>query len=1326
MTAHPEDEPLVLHDFFARTVTRWPGRIAIDIPPGRDRPERQQLSYAELSIAARGLATQLASRIAGEERIVALLLPRTTPHLYAAQLAVLIAGGAYTCLDPGFPDARMREIVADAEAVAVLTDAAGAARLRALDLPADMVVDVTAPDESADADLPDDLDPARLAYVIYTSGTTGTPKGVMVEHRNIANLVTSDLAEFALTPDDRVIQGSSSAYDSSIEETWLAFAAGATLVVMDDAAARLGPDIIGWLRDERATVFCPPPTLLRSSGCHGPQTALPGLKLLYVGGEALPGDLADLWTAGRRMVNGYGPTECAVTCVRGDVAVGRPVTIGRPIAGMSAWVLDEALNELGNEERGELCIGGAGVARGYRNRPTLTGEKFVEHATLGRLYRTGDLVHRDAAGDYHYHGRIDAQVKLRGYRVELGEVEARLATCPGVRTAGCCVLDQGGQTLIAFVVPEEEGGLLDAEQLRALLGETLPAYMVPSQINTIDALPTSVGGKLDRAALVQLSVRPVATGAPPTASPRNDMERRVAAAAADILARPNGVSVDADFFEDLGGDSLRAALLVTLLRDDPATAAVTVSDIYEARSVAALAALLSRHVAVETGPEVPLVREGRAQPLLANVVQLGWLTAMLLVASWVGWAATFHVLPPVMNRLGLVAFILLAPVMSLAAIILYVPLAVGFAVAVKKLVLGRYRAVRAPVWSPYYLRHWIVLQAVRLIPWSLLQGTVFQQSVLRLLGARIGQRVHIHRGVDLGRGGWDLLDIGDDVAINQDAIIGLVELDRGDIVVGSITLGKGATLHTRAGMSGGSAMGAGSELTALSTLSEGKTIPPGARWGGVPAMPDGPAATVPAPERGAATLSPAGHGLLLLACQALLALCVALPLELVTLGACAAARIDVLDVWRWVYHPHLDLYLTLVVLGLTVVTTPLTLLWTALLSRAMGRVAPGTMSRWSPGYVRVWLKTGLLIAAGEWLSGSLFWPRWLRLAGMRIGKGCEISTILDVVPELVAIGRETFFADGIYLGGAAISRGSVMLGRTRLGANNFLGNHAVVPAGAELPDDILFGVATIADPATIEAGGARFGHPSFVLPRREVVEMDRRLTHDPSAIRYVNRLFWEVLRFALPVGPLLVTALWYALLAHVALLATSEAEFVGLDVPAITLLPPVALCLAVLLLKWALIGRVKPGQHALWSCWCSRWDFVYVAWAKYASVLLQGLEGTFILPVYLRLMGLKIGKRAVLGQPFAQVVDPDMIEIGDGATVSAMFQAHTFEDRVLKVDKVRIGAGATVSAGTVPLYGAVIGERAHVGPHSVIMKQEHLLAATRYQGVPTRVYGVEG
>jgi non-ribosomal peptide synthetase-like protein len=390
--------------------------------------------------------------------------------------------------------------------------------------------------------------------------------------------------------------------------------------------------------------------------------------------------------------------------------------------------------------------------------------------------------------------------------------------------------------------------------------------------------------------------------------------------------------------------------------------------------------------------------------------------------------------------------------------------------------------------------------------------------------------------------------------------------------------------------------------------------------------------------------------------------------------------------------PDFSSRVAVVILGVTVLATPLTLVWSALMMRALGPVRPGTIPRWSPAYLRVWLKSAMLTASGQWLSGTLYWPHWLRLAGMNIGRDCEISTIIDVVPELVTIGEETFFADGIYLGGARIRQGTVTLAETSLGRHTFLGNHAVIPAGSRLPDDILIGVCTVADDTKITSGHARFGHPSFDLPRREVVEMasDITLTHKPTPIRYVNRLFWESARFLLPIPPLLLGVLWYGLIAR-GEAATGGALFMALVLPLATLAPIVLSALSVIVIKWCLIGRVKPAQHALWSCWCSRWDYFYVCWQKLGRVPLDWLEGTFLLPPYLRLMGLKIGKRAVLGPQFSQVVDPDMIEVGDGATACASYQAHTFEDRVLKVGPVRFEAGSTVCAGTVPLYCAVVG-----------------------------------
>lgn len=1304
----PAGMEYLLHEIFLRTAQRWPERMAIDVPPAKARPARQTLTYAETAQAAQALAARLAPLL-GAESMVAIAIPRTSPRLYVAQLAVLMAGGGFTCIDTSFPADRVEEILDDSGAVAML-------RARD-DHPGGIAVEVL--HEGAGTARPAAATPESLAYVIYTSGTTGRPKGVMIEHRSITNLVLSDVEYFDLGPDDRVIQGSSAAYDSSLEEVWLAFAVGGTLLVMDDEAARLGPDLVGWLRNERATVFCPPPTLLRSTGCADPQAALPDLRLLYVGGEALPQDIAVSWSAGRRMVNGYGPTECTVTCLRAEVRGDEAVPIGIPVSGAQGWALGEDGQEVPTGEKGELCIGGIGLARGYWQSPELTAQKFITHPQFGRIYRTGDLVHRDAAGNFFYHGRIDAQVKLRGYRIELGEVESRLAALPGVRAAGCRVQDDNGvPSLVCHVVPENPQSPTDTEALKAELGHILPHYMIPARIGVIDDLPTTIGGKLDRARLpaIAAAVSSVATDA--GIRPRSPLEAKFEAAISDILRRPDGVCVTADFFE-LGGDSLSAAMLVTLLRDDPETEWVSVSDIYEARSVAELALRGGEPHPVAAHEDQICGPLPGQYPLLVTLGQAAWLLAMLGTASVAAWAVSFKLFPLALGNLGLIPFILLSPLFEMAGLAAYTAAVAAIAIVAKHLLIGRYTPRRDVAWGAFYLRNWIVQQTVRLLPWRILAGTDLQLVILRALGAKIGQRVHIHRGVQLWRGGWDLLTIGDDVCIGQEAMLRLVEMDRQHIVIGPITLDNGATVETRAGLAGHTRIGAGGCLSALAALSAHETIPAGQLWDGVPARAVGPAQATPALSSTSGRLSQRGHAWALLAAEALVAVAVLLPAELAALLCLKLFAIDEAAFWRWMYNPSADAALWAILLGVAFITVPVTLAVSALVSRALGRVQPGVISLWSFGSVRVWLKTSLLMSASDWLSGTLFWPIWLRAAGMKIGKGSEISTILDVVPDLVSIGGGTFFADGIYLGGPRIQNGTVTLARTHIGNGTFLGNHAVIRGGQHLPDDILIGVSTPADATRIRPGTSWFGHPSIELPRREVVEVDPSLTHNPSTIRYINRLFWESLRFALPLGPLVAGIGWYVLVARMGE-ALSGPAFVLAGLPLAMMATTGALCLAVLVLKWALLGRVRPGQHALWSCWCSRWDFLYMAWGKWARHVLEPLEGTLLLNAYLRGIGMKIGKRVILGPGFAQVVDPDMLLLEDDSTVNAIFQAHTFEDRVLKIDYVRVGKGATIGAASVPLYGANIDDGCWVGPHSAIMKQEHLLPRHRYHGAPAR------
>jgi non-ribosomal peptide synthetase-like protein len=1296
-------EGMALPDLFLASALRWPDACALDLPPSSDRP-RRRVSYSELRAQAEAIAGL------GLRGVVAILLPRTTERLCAAQLGVLRGGAAHVAVDPAFPDGQLREILTDCEPSAVLTDAVGGQRLRALGFRGNVVrLDRPLPVPEA---LPPPPGPDDLAYLIYTSGTTGRPKGVMIAHRGIASLVRSDVREFGLGPGDRVAQGSSSAYDSSVEESWMALASGATSVVLDDEAARLGPDLVPWLRDERITVLCPPPTLLRAADCADPAAELPELRLLYVGGEALPSDVADRWARGRRMVNGYGPTECTVTCLRHEIVPGEPVAIGRPVPGVRAWVLNSELEPVFPGEKGELCLSGDGLALGYLNEPAKTAASFPDHPQLGRLYRTGDLVHCEPDGTFFSHGRIDSQVKVRGYRIELEAVEACLARCAGVREAAVRVQGEGAaQLLAAHVVPVDDE-IPPADVLAAHLSEQLPSYMVPSRFGLLSALPRGTSGKVRRQDLPELAGTSRAERSGQV--PAEGVAARIAASVRTVLGT-SAVGMDDDFFTDLGGSSLLAAMLISRLRVDPDTSGLAVRDIYSGRTVRELARRAEQHRPEPEPVEKPETDDaGPVWPATAK--QTAWLAVELLGGSALAYVLFFLLMPWISNAVGFVPLVVVAPVLLWLVRPVFAPVGVLLAVGAKKLLIGRYRMEEVPAWSSRAVRMWMVRQVARLVPWQALAGTEFQSSVLRMLGARVGERVHIHRGVNLMRGGWDLLDIGDDVTLSQDSAVRLVHLERGRMVVGPVLLADGATLDVRAGVAGNTRVGRNSWLGALSSLPGGAEVPDGVLADGVPARNQGAVADPPPITSGAKQFSPRAHGALVVLAQALLQSALALPYSAALAALLSGSYgLNYDTLLSALGNPSGQFPLLAEIAGLSLSGLVLNVVLQGLLARALGPVRPGVISRWGLAYIRVWLKTGLVTSAGNWLSGSLMWPRWLRLAGMRVGRDCEVSTIIDVVPELVGIGSRTFLADGIYLGGPRVHRGTVQLGRLQLGEDTFVGNHAVLPGDRAMSDDLLIGIATPAD-RDFPPGSSWFGHPSFELPRREIVEADRSLTHEPALIRRVNRWIWELARFALPLVPMAALEGW----TYGAQEVRTEPEGLLYPVllPAISLACAAALGGTALAVKWLLLGRVRPGSHPLWSCWCSRWDFLYVAWRLIAMPALTPLEGTLLLPLYLRRTGMRIGKRALLGEGSAQVVDPDMIDVGDGATVSALFQAHTFEDRVLKIDRVRVGERASVEDDAVPLYGADIGAGAVVAPHSVVMKQEHLPAGRRYEGAP--------
>ncbi|WP_051782661.1 non-ribosomal peptide synthetase [Streptomyces sp. NRRL S-515] len=565
------------------------------------------LDYAALEERANRLARLLIGRGAGPERLVGLALPRTA-DLVVALLAVLKAGAAYLPLDLDYPADRLEFMVEDARPLCVLTtldSAAGApvvdgVEIVVLDAP-DTLAELadTAADAPTDADRTSALTGGHPAYVIYTSGSTGRPKGVVVPHAALANFLRMQAHELELAPGRRLVAVTTISFDIAALEIHTPLISGATVVLADRDTVR-DPAALATLVDaHRPSVMQATPSLWHALLEDGRPAALGDTRVL-VGGEALPAALAErLARTAHSVTNVYGPTEVTVwaTSRRLDPGHTGVPDIGVPFWNTRAHVLDGALRPVGIDRPGELYLAGDQLARGYLGRPALSAERFVAdpYGPAGsRMYRTGDLVRRRADGGIAFLGRVDDQVKLRGFRIELGEIESALTAGEGVDRAVALVREDlpGFPHLVGYVTPAAQGPVPDAAGLRREVAERLPEYMVPSAVVVLDAFPLTANGKIDRRSLPAPDL--AATAGAGARSPRGAREEILCGVFADVLGLES-VGPDDDFFT-LGGHSLLAARVIARVRTALGTEC-GIRDIFEARTVAALAALLAGRTA---------------------------------------------------------------------------------------------------------------------------------------------------------------------------------------------------------------------------------------------------------------------------------------------------------------------------------------------------------------------------------------------------------------------------------------------------------------------------------------------------------------------------------------------------------------------------------------------------------------------------------------------------------------------------------------------------------------------------------------------------------
>ena len=572
------------------------------------------LSYGELDAAANRLAHVLRTRGVGPEAVVAIALARSFEQVIAA-LAVLKAGGAYLPVDPAQPPRRLATMIGDARARLVLTDRGLAALVREAGAP---VLELDGDEARAARDAapatrpPGRVDPGGLAYVIYTSGSSGEPKGVMVSHGALSNLVAWHTRTFGVTAADRATRLAGPAFDASVWELWPYLAAGACVALAEPAVVVSPAALRDWLLAQQITIaFVPTPlaegVLNLAWPADGP------LRLMLTGGDrlhpfpAVPRPF--------RVVNNYGPTEFAVVATSGETPAGldRPVpSIGRPIDRARVYLVDEWLNAVPPGAPGEIALGGASLARGYFGRGDLTAARFVPDpsgASPGaRLYLTGDLGRWRPDGALEFIGRLDRQVKIRGFRIELGAIEAAVRQTPGVADAVVDVrpAPAGDVRIVAWIVADGSRAV-GRPEVRAQVASTLPDYMVPADVVAMDALPVTANGKVDRQALPDPpAARPeLAAG---FVAPRTDRERAVAAIWSELLGRTS-VGLYDNFF-DLGGHSLLMVRMQTAIRERLGRE-MPVVDLFAHPTVSALAAALDDEGGMGAGVE-PAAAEDRA------------------------------------------------------------------------------------------------------------------------------------------------------------------------------------------------------------------------------------------------------------------------------------------------------------------------------------------------------------------------------------------------------------------------------------------------------------------------------------------------------------------------------------------------------------------------------------------------------------------------------------------------------------------------------------------------------------------------------------------
>lgn len=1353
-----------LSEVFSRSARKFPHFTALQIPH-----TGESLTYAELDARAENIAAAVARFLTGPDQVVAVAMSQDNWQIVASHLGILKAGGTSMFLDTTLPDALITHMLNDAQPVVILTR--GQDKFR--DLP---TLDVlTLPEKTPRRKPPSWLDDPtqRLATIFYTSGTTGMPRGVECPHAGYVNLALSYADYFDLLPGmDATSLTSSLGYDGSISEMYSAWVSGCTVVMLTKEQVRSGPDLIPVLREAEVTVlFCPPVLLTTLTSTPEVDLPYPLCRYIVPAGEAFPSALVEPWTRGRRqIINTYGPTEASTDTSRQSLRPGEPITIGSPFANVTYVILDvDQLRPLPHGEVGELCIGGVHVARGYRNLREQTDRKFITHPQFGRLYRTGDRCKIDIQTQrVHFLGRIDAQLKVRGHRVETQAVEDILQTQFGEIEAA--VLDYQNEALVAFVAaPSICDGVISAvgpapvewaTRVTATLARQLPAPSVPTKIFLVEKFVMKpVSGKIDRKCLPNLThllgnVEPEALNTTGDTQAEGkieswDADEVMDSESAEVLEICRAVfetplRLD-DGFAEAGGHSILIARLAQRLQAAGWLVPVRalLSDCNTARKVAHRRRGQQEASEATTAPANSIENSVERDESAAEVLSVGYFTtlqvlfavllyspALMAFLGVFGFAdvGTFFITSSLWEFIIAGVFLYLMLLVMPFASLLWVMMIKSFMggdIYQNKVTPGVY-----PKWSKMHLRIWCIGRMENMVLRALnaaYRSAPITTFVLRQLGASVGDNLQCAYNAALS-GPLDLISIGDHVAIQTGAYIQTTRWSSGQYLhVGPVHLESGCKIGMRAAIANNVKVGCGTWITPFTPiLSE---VGSQEMWEGSPARLIGRCTELKRTENTCRYASPTW---LLEILNILMRVFILFWLSVVPTAAIlwlvrgfilageseiSGAPSNMVSLFETAWHLTLYGFIT------TWVTVVVTSLLGCLFIRCTA-ASPGLFSsRGLRGALLMYRMNKMNSIQGQWtwtITGQ-----YLRaLAGMRFPRlgASECDVMFNLVPEAVSADSHVFWSNGCFTNMLDYGAEHFKLRTLDMPRNFFSGNNCVAEYG-DLPSNFLLGVSTPASDIQFRRQmRSRPGEPITVAGNPPVKFASAAFgteneTHRlPGFPLFLTRVF---LNDILSIGILPFTeGLIYTIL-YICLLRLGGQPITS--AVAALVLTAISLVLFSIAIKKLLVGSKWGTDHStpFWSWRHFAYFFAQDCFFVWCRGALTFCAGTILSNSILRWMGCQIGRRTIVTQPM-QCSDWNAVSFGNECVVDGFLQFHTFENMMLKVKRTHIQDGCTVAFGATVMGGVVMERDTTLLPLSLVLKEMNMPTAA-YEGSPAEL-----